>query len=228
MYETYEQLKAALRANIDGNYDKFNNPIVNSEYKTLGVRTPVVRKIAKAVPLDFRDGILKSFFEDEDKAYEDVLLAGLIAVKKGDYVKTREYLKKIIPVFGSWAHTDTVIPGLDWTDRDMFLSDFKYLLDCDSRYEVRAYIIYMFDCLTDERIDFVLDTLKSVRYGKYYVDMAAAWLLAECLVKFYDKTVSLFQTPVFPKFVHNKAIQKARESYRISPQVKECLKGLKV
>lgn len=228
MYTTYEQLKNALNENIDVKYNDFNNPIVNSEYRTLGVRTPVMRKIAKAVSLDHRDGIMESFFADEDKTYEAVLLAGLIAARKGEYPKTREYIKRLVPLFGSWAHTDCVIPSLDWTDRDAVLSDFRYLLDCDGQYEVRAYIIYMFDCLTAERIDFVLDTLKGVRYGQYYVDMAAAWLLAECLVKFYDKTVGLFQTHTFPKFVHNKAIQKARESYRISEEIKEYLKGLKI
>lgn len=228
MYATYEQLKNALNENIDVKYDNFNNPIVNSEYRTIGVRTPIMRKIAKAVSLENRDVILESFFADEDKTFESVLIAGLIAARKGDYAKTREYIKRLVPIFGSWAHTDCVIPSLDWTDRDMFLSDFKYLLDCDGQYEVRAYIIYLFDCLTEERIDFVLNTLKGVRYGQYYVDMAAAWLLAECLVKFYDKTIGLFQTPTFPKFAHNKAIQKARESYRISAETKAYLKGLKI
>ena len=156
------------------------------------------------------------------------MLCGIVCAGKGDYAQTRDYLKRIIPLFGSWAHPDCVIPSLNWVDKDEFLRDFAYLLDCNGQYEVRSYIIFLFDCLTADRIDFVINTLKAVRYGDYYVDMAAAWLLAECLVKFYDKTLPLFQTPVFPRFVHNKAIQKARESYRVSPESKAYLNSLKL
>ena len=221
---TYQEIKAELALAIDLKYKAFNEPIVNSEYKTLGVRTPLIRKLVKRV--QDRDEFLEAFFADSEKVYETVLLAGCVAAKKGDYEYTRDMMRRIIPLFGSWGHVDCVIPMLDWTDRDRFLTDFRYLLDCEGQYEVRSYIIYMFDCLTPERIDFVLDTLKFVRYGRYYVDMGAAWLLAECLVKFYDKTLPLFTSAVFPRFVHNKAIQKARESFRVTAEQKAYLKTL--
>ena len=90
-------------------------------------------------------------------------------------------------------------------------------------------MIMFYCCLNDEYVDRILETLfRNVTYGQYYVDMAAAWLLAECLVKYYDKALPLFTEPVFPKFVHNKAIQKARESYRIPAEVKKYLNSLKV
>ncbi|MBD5131175.1 MAG: DNA alkylation repair protein [Clostridiales bacterium] len=225
---TYEEVKAALYAAVDKKYDEFNNPIVNSEYRTIGVRTPELKKIVKSIPLENRDRVIVDFLADEEKIYETVLVIGMLAARKGDYAKTRDYLKTLIPLFGSWAHVDCVTPCLSWVDKDKFLSDFKYLLDCDGQYEVRTYIIFLFDCLTDDRIDFVLDTLKGVRYGQYYVDMGAAWLLAECLVKYYDKTIGLFTSPTFPKFVHNKALQKARESYRVSADTKAYLQTLKV
>ncbi|MDE6401981.1 MAG: DNA alkylation repair protein [Clostridiales bacterium] len=227
MYEYYEMLKAELCRNADAKYDEFNAKIVNSEYPTIGVRIPVIRKIAKSVPIEKRQDVIDGFFADTELTYEAVMLVGMIAARKGDYAVTREYLKRMIPLFGSWAHTDCVIPCLKWVDADEFLRDFSYLLDCKGQYEVRAYIIFLFDCLTDERIGFVLDTLRSVRYGDYYVDMAAAWLLAECLVKFYDKTLPLFTERTFSVFVHNKAIQKARESYRIAPDIKAYLNSLK-
>ncbi|MCH5164932.1 MAG: DNA alkylation repair protein [Clostridiales bacterium] len=228
MYETYEECRAALFAGIDEKYNEFNNPIVNTTYKTYGVRTPVIKKLAKSVPISARDNVLNGFFNDSDPSYETVLFAGILATRKGDYEKTREYLKRLIPLFGSWAHVDCVISCLDWVDKDSFLRDFEYLLSQDGQYEVRSYIIFLFDCLTADRIDFVLDTLQKIEYGEYYVDMAAAWLLAECLVKFYDKTLPLFTNVIFPSFVHNKAIQKARESYRIPLETKNYLNTLKV
>lgn len=219
---------AALQAEIDPDYKAFNDRIVNSSYPTLGVRSPALKKIIKAIDLNARDDVLAEFYSRGEHTYEEILVAGCLAARKGDYRKTCEHLRRIIPLFGSWAHTDCVAPYLDWVDPDKFLRDFEYLLDCDGQYEVRMYIIYLFDCLTDERIDNVLDTLKRVKYGAYYVDMGAAWLLAECLIKFYDKTLPLFTSVTFPKFVHNKALQKARESYRISPETKAYLNTLKI
>ncbi|MDE6293371.1 MAG: DNA alkylation repair protein [Clostridiales bacterium] len=232
MYETYEQCKAALFAEIDEKYDNFNNPIVNCEgYPTRGVRTPVIKKLAKSVPLSARDEVLNGFFADTELTYETVLFTGVLAARKGEYYsQTREYISRLVPLFRSWAHVDCVTPCLRWADKDALWHDFRYLLDCEGQYEKRFYIMIMFSCcLNDEYVDKILETLRyNVTYGQYYVDMAAAWLLAECLVKYYDKALPLFATQVFPKFVHNKAIQKARESFRISPDIKAYLNTLKV
>ncbi len=230
MCEAYAQVKAAFVEATDKKYDDFNKPIVNSEYPTLGVRTPVVKGLAKSVPLARRDDILDDFFRDDEKTYESVLFAGCLAARKADYAATRALLGRIVPLFGSWAHVDCVTPLLRWADADALWNDFRYLLDCKGQYEKRFYIMIMFSCcLNDAHIDDILETLRrDVSYGDYYVDMAAAWLLAECLVKYYDKTVALFGERVFPKFVHNKALQKARESYRVSPETKAYLQGLKV
>ena len=231
MYETYEQCKAALFAEVDEKYDEFNSPIVNCEYKTYGVRTPVIKKLAKSVPISARDNVLSGFFADTDLTYETVLFAGVLAARKGEYYsQTREYLSRLIPLFASWAHVDCVTPCLRWADKEALWDNFRYLSDCEGQYEKRFYIMIMFSCcLCDEYIDKILETLRyNVTYGQYYVDMAAAWLLAECLVKYYDKTLPLFTTQVFPKFVHNKAIQKARESFRIMPETKAYLNTLKV
>lgn len=229
MYETFEECIAALIAQRDEKYDAFNAPIVNSAYKTIGVRTPVVKKLARAVLLDCRDGVLDGFFAEKEHTYESVLFAGCLAARKGDYASTRRYLMRLVPLFGSWAHVDCVVPLLRWADREALRNDYRPLSECDGEYEKRFYIILMLDIfLTDEYIDGVLETLRHIKYGQYYVDMAAAWTLAECLVKFYDKTLPLFVTPTFPKFVHNKALQKARESYRIARETKDYLFGLKI
>lgn len=231
MYQTYEQCKAALFADIDKDYDNFNNKIVNCEYKTYGVRIPVIKKLAKSVPISARDDVLNGFFADSEISYESVLFAGVLASRKGEYYsQSREHLMRLVPLFKSWAHVDCVTPCLRWADKDALWHDFRYLLDCEDQYQKRFYIMIMFSCcLNDEYVDKILETLRyNVTYGQYYVDMAAAWLIAECLVKYYDKTLPLIQDCVFPKFVHNKAIQKARESFRISPETKAFLNALKI
>ncbi|MCM1367935.1 MAG: DNA alkylation repair protein [Roseburia sp.] len=230
MYETYEECVSELKKHIDASYDGFNNPIVNSIYPTWGVRTPVIKKLVRSVPISARDNVLNGFFADTERSYDTVLFAGALAARKGEYAQTREYLTRLVPLFGSWAHVDCVTPLLRWADRSALWDDFRYLLDCDGEYEKRFYIMIMFSCcLCDGYVDKILETLRgSVSYGQYYVDMAAAWLLAECLVKYYEMTLPLFKERTFPAFVHNKALQKARESYRIDAATKEYLNSLKV
>ena len=76
MFETYEECVAYLNANRDGKYDDFNSKIVNSTYPTLGVRTPVIKKLAKQADISRRDDILTDFFADTEKTYDVVLFAG--------------------------------------------------------------------------------------------------------------------------------------------------------
>lgn len=228
MLESYEQVKGEIMNAGDKKYDTFNNKIVNSLYPTVGVRIPALRKIVKFTDIHKRDAILNDFFNDSEKNFETVLFAGMLAARKGEYEKTREWLKKLIPLFGSWAHVDTVLPCLDWTDREAFDKDFRYLLTQDGEYEKRTYIIFLFRYVDDSGVNKIVETLQTIVYGQYYVDMGAAWLIAECLTKCYDKILPLIEGKTLPKFVHNKAIQKARESFRIDEQKKEYLNSLKI
>ena len=235
MYETYEECRAHIfgagqDVKVSDDFLERHVAIINCENGALGIRTPEIKRLAKLVPIVCRDDVLDGFFKSGDIVYDAELFAGLLASRKGDYAATREYLKRLVPLFGSWAHPDTIVPCLRWTDVDTFLHEFAYLLDCEGQYEVRTYIIYLMTrCLGDERIDFTLETLANkILYGQYYVDMAAAWCLSDVLVKQYDKTLPLIENKTFPAFVHNKAIQKARESFRVTPERKEYLNGLKV
>lgn len=204
--------------------------ITNTGYFLHGLKIPTVKAAAKAVPKQERDAVLDGFFAEPTHSFESVLFAGCVAAAKDDYCKTRDRLKKIIPLFDSWAHVDCVVPLLRWTDADAVLSDFAYLKDSDGQYEVRTYIIYMMDCCltADDRLQRTIETLRQMRFGQYYVDMAAAWLLCEALVKHYDAAVWVIEQKLFPKFVHNKAIQKSCESFRISDERKAYLRSLRI
>ena len=70
--------------------------------------------------------------------------------------------------------------------------------------------------------------LKEVKNDDYYVKMGIAWYLSVALVKRYDEVIPYFKTQYFPTWIHHKAIQKARESYRISEEKKEYIKKLKI
>lgn len=229
MYETYKQCVDALEKAKESGYRDFNSRIVNSEYPVLGVRTPAVKAIAKGAPISNRSDILGDFFSDKNKTHESVLLAGCLAARKGDYTETAALLREVVPLFGSWAHVDTVTPLLRWADKDTLLSDFEYLIRTDGQYCKRFFIMIMFSCCLDEKhIDDVISRLRTIEYGQYYVDTAAAWLIAEGVVKFPERFLPLLSGKLFPPFVHNTAIRKARESFRVETKTKEYLKTLKI
>lgn len=226
-YGEYKQKIVEGSGRVSSDFSERHNRIINCEYALLGVRIPQIKKLAKIVPNDDRENVLDGFYKDGERLFETTLFVACVAAKKGDYVFTREHLKKIIPLFGSWAHTDTVAPLLRWTSPEEFLRDFEYLTG-GGEYQKRMYIVYMMCCCLDERhIDFVLDRTVNYIYGEYYVDMAAAWLIAEALVKFYDKAIKVIEQNRLPDFVHNMAIKKARESFRITAEQKVYLASLK-
>lgn len=231
VHRTYAECVAAIVAASDCKLAEFSQRILKSDYEVLGANIPTVRKIAQSVPIENRDDVLESFFVDADKTFESVMLAGMIAASKGDgYEKTRDRLMRVVKFFGSWAHVDSVTPLLRWADSERLIEDFGCLSSRAGEYQTRFFIMILFSCcLDDAHINMILDTLADkVPYGRYYVDMAAAWLLAECLVKYYDKTIPLFERRTFPDFVHNRALQKARESFRIPPDIKRYLNTLKI
>lgn len=86
----------------------------------------------------------------------------------------------------------------------------------------------MLQCFVNEKyIDRVIDLVDTLEYAGYYDSMAAAWLLAECMIKFPDKTFEYMKTSSLDAAVYNKAISKIRESYRVSSEMKDELKKMK-
>ena len=128
--------------------------------------------------------------------------------------------------------------------RDLSLSDeyFNYKIDMLDRVDESVDIIVLpeysdLPCATttleetlyyhNKYIDTLLEICVKTKSDEYYINMALAWLISFMLIKEYDKSVSLLESGVLDKWVHNKSIQKARESYRISENQKSYLKTLR-
>jgi hypothetical protein len=72
------------------------------------------------------------------------------------------------------------------------------------------------------------ETVAQIRSEEYYVNMMIAWYFATALAKQYDTILPFIEGKKLDTWTHNKAIQKAVESYRITPEQKGYLKGLKI
>ena len=85
----------------------------------------------------------------------------------------------------------------------------------------------MTDKIRKELFNLQDNKYKQFQSEEYYINMMIAWYLATALAKQWDATIPYIENGVTSKWVHNKTIQKARESYRITPQQKDYLKSLK-
>jgi len=104
----------------------------------------------------------------------------------------------------------------------------KGYLKSKQEYEVRFAIVMLLDYyINDQYIDQVLQILNNIKLDKYYVQMANAWTISICLIKYYNKTLEFLKTTKIDDFTYNKGIQKAIESYRITKEQKDYLKTLK-
>lgn len=221
----------SLNALADNDYKAFNKKIIPTNYEVLGVRMPALKKLAKG--LSKRSDIEAYFDNAEFNTYEHILLYGLILAQKKDFTleKTFHYLDPLILRFDNWAHVDTLVSAFQIFKKhpDAVLGHFLPLKDHDGEYTKRFFVILLM-CyfMNDNHIEKSLDLMVNIQQGQYYVDMGIAWAISLGLVKSYDKTIDVLEQKRFSKFVHNKAIQKARESYRISPEIKESLNKLKI
>lgn len=225
------QIERQLRELAESEYKAFNEKIIPTGYEVIGIRMPALKKLAKeiAARADLEDYLENAEFT----TYEHILLYGLVLgqMKKATPETVFRYLDPLILKFDNWAHVDTIISCLKLFQKypEEVLVHFLPLKTHAGEFPKRVFVIVLMDFFLNEKhIDTVMKHLPEVPQGQYYVDMGIAWAVSVGLIKFYDQTVPLLEQPVFSRFVHNKAIQKARESYRITPQTKEYLNSLKI
>lgn len=220
-----------LQALAESDYKAFNERIIPTNYPIMGIRMPAMKKLAKEIAKHER--VNEYLQTAQYTTYEHVLLCGLVLseMKKMPLEELWVYFDALIRRFDNWAHVDTIISALKVFNKhpQQVLSHIMPLKHDEGEFTKRVFVIVLMDFFMDHHhIDATLQHLTEVPQGQYYVDMALAWAVSVALVKHYDKTLPLLERPVFSAFVHNKGIQKARESFRISPSAKEYLNGLKI
>ena len=146
-----------------------------------------------------------------------------------DYDTALAYLEAFLPYIDNWATCDSGVPAVFKKHKKELLLHVYEWLDSDKPYTVRYGIGTLMRLYLDEDFDikYALDVAK-IRSKEYYVNMMKAWYIATALAKQYDAVLPILKERLMDSWSHNKAIQKARESYRITPQQKEYLSTLKV
>lgn len=202
-------------------------PNVNYD-SILGVKIPDIRKIAKEIKNE--DYIDKFLEELPHKYLEENLLHGiLLSIKYTDIDVLLNKLDKFLIYADNWMITDVICPKIFSNYLDMVYEKIKEWINSNNEYMVRFGIVSLLQFyLKDNLRKGELEIVRKVKYNSYYVNMAKAWFYSYALIHNWDTTIIFFENKKLDKWIHNKSIQKAIESYRISNDRKEYLRTLKV
>ena len=222
-------LRERLFALQDKKFREFHSrlvPTVEPE-KIIGVRTPALRQLAKEIvkeggDREFLDQLPHHYFE------ENQLHAFMISSIK-DYGECMERTRVFLPYIDNWATCDQMSPKVFARHRGELLEEIKAWLESEKTYTVRFAIGMLMEHFLDE--DFAaayLEMVAGVRSEEYYINMMIAWYFATALAKQYEETLPYIEEKRLAVWTHNKAIQKAIESRRISKEQKDYLRGLKI
>ncbi len=222
------EIEKLLFENQDLTYREFQaklTPTVDIS-QMIGVRTPILRQIAKTV---YKSGEYEDFLNElPHKYYDEYNLHGFIISELKDYDKTVDYLEKFLPYVNNWATCDLLSPKCFKKNKDKLKIQIDKYLSSDKPFTIRFGIEMIMSHFLDEDFDKeFLETVSKIRSEEYYVNMMIAWYFATALAKQYDKSVVYLENKVLDKWTHNKTIQKAIESYRITDEQKEYLRSLK-
>lgn len=226
--KSYEQLVEYLKINSNAKFDEFNSKIVNSNIQTIGCTVPFVRKLAKSCSLDFALSMPVNDFVEVD------LLRGIvIADAKLPFDAKSPMLLNFAKTIENWAVCDCSTIKPKQSEKERYFTFFCQLVSNNRQFVCRYGIVNLLaNYLDDEHIEQVFDTLDNIAlWGEYYVDMAVAWLIATAMVKCRSQTVEYMQGKarcVFNKFTYNKALQKMRDSLRVSYEDKQWTYSLKM
>ncbi|MCI9063583.1 MAG: DNA alkylation repair protein, partial [Clostridia bacterium] len=211
----FEDIRKQLIENKEEKIAKFNERLCpNDNNKMLGIRIPILRKMAKEIVKQDEMQYLKEIEELKQEQYmEEKILEGLIiGYSKIDLDTKLELIRKFIPKIDNWMINDTFCPTIKIRKEELekvwnFINSY---LESNKQFEVRFAVIMMLDnFIIEDYVDRVIKELDKINNDGYYAKMAVAWTMAEIGIKFNQKAMKYLKgNNNLDKFTYNKTLQK--------------------
>ena len=224
-----ERIREDLFAMQDLSYRDFHSRLMPDVDKAavIGVRVPELRKYIKELE---KDPEIQEFLDDlPHQYYEENNVHGFLIQQMKEYEKCMEELEKFLPYINNWATCDMTSPKVFKKHKEELLEAVRRWIASDHVYTVRYGIGMLMQHYLDK--DFreeYLQTVSEIQSEEYYVNMMIAWYFATALAKQYETILPYIEKQKLDVWTHNKTIQKACESYRITPEQKAYLRTLKI
>lgn len=228
MSEKLTRLQQQLFVLQDEEYRDFHSKLVPNIPKedVIGIRVPVLRKFAKEfAKSDEKEKFLK---ELPHRYYEENNLHMMLLVEMKDYDGCMQEMERFLPYINNWATCDFPAPKCFEKHKKDVLEHIKIWIKSSQTYTVRYAIgmlmrLFLEDDFSAEYPQMVAE----VSSEEYYINMMIAWYFATALAKQWDAVIPYIEQRKLSPWVHRKTIQKAVESYRITPGQKEYLKSFR-
>ena len=193
----------------------------------IGIRTPILKKIVK----DISKGNYMDFLELlREDYYEEITLYGLIVCNIKDFDDSIKYLDIYKYRINNWSSCDLFCSSYKIINKykDYYWKYINDNISSDNLWIRRScFVLINSYYVEDKYLDDIFMLCDKYNTNEYYVQMAVAWLICICFIKYRDRTMDYIKNNKLDNFTHNKAIQKIRESYRVDCKDKDILNKLK-
>ena len=212
----------------DTGYREFQSkliPTVDPDH-FIGVRTPELRKMAKNLS---RQEDAEEFLNDlPHRFFDENQLHAFIISEIKDFDRCLAAVNRFLPYVDNWATCDQMSPKVFKRHKKELPGPVNSWISGGETYTVRFGVKMLMEHFLDDAFDpAYLDLAAKIRSEEYYIRMMIAWYFATALAKQYDAAIPFITDRRLDIWTHNKTIQKAIESYRISPEQKEYLRSQK-
>ncbi len=229
MIRSVDDIRRFLFDNSEQQYRDFSHSLLPTIDKSrlIGVRAPVIRKLAKSVG---STDTAQAFVSDlPHRYYEENNLHGYLVANQKDFHTAIKMVEKFLPYVDNWATCDNMRPKVFSKHLDLLYPYVLKFVQSSHTYTVRYGVgllnsYYLDDGFEREHLELVC----GIKSDEYYIDMMIAWYMATALFMQYDTAIEYIENKRLKPFVHNKAIQKACESFRVTDEHKEYLRTLKI
>lgn len=225
-----DALRQQLIALADPGYRDFSAALLPGVEGILGVRMPLLRRLAREVLRGDWRSWLDVIAASEACVYEERMLQGLVISLAPCSIDERlKHTARFVPMIDNWAVCDCFCRKLRPDERSAVWPFIQPYFRAEAPYAVRFAVVTALQNFTDAaHIDELLDRLGAIRHDHYYVRMAVAWAVAECYTQIPDPTLAwLSESCPLDDWTYNKALQKIIESRRITPAVRQQMRQMK-
>lgn len=228
--EIYQDFKSDLLQIAEDEYRKFNERIIPCNQPILGIRMPVLRKLAKEIA----KGDWKSYLKvAKDASHEEIMLQGMVIASVSSQIEFSEvlrYLTYYVPKLSNWALVDAFCGDMKIVAHHQEEAYFfiVHYLKSTEEYSVRFAIVMLMNYYLDpEHIKAVFGLFDSVHHEGYYVKMALAWAISIAFIKMQEATLQYLNHNHLDNWTVQKALQKIIESNRVDKETKEMIRQMK-
>ncbi len=223
----YQDFKG-LKEDVYQTYSKRLCPDTN--YEIIGIKVPRLRRLAKKY---IQYDVLEYMHALDFKYFEEVQLYGMMLnILKLSTEEYRYFLEKYISKIDSWAICDTFCAGMKICKKEpkLFWNIVKNYVSSENDFKIRFGIVTILDYyIAEEKMPEIIEIVEKVKSKAYYVEMAIAWLLSTCFIKYPEYMLGYLKNkPNISKFVYNKTLSKITDSYRVNDEYKTIIRKMHI